>query len=124
MFEHLDDPSPLAPTARTFRAVLSRAARLRRQRIVSGVAVVGVGTLAHLASTGLSDDTLVRLREPATMDDLMPHCDTLRTGTITLLGSRGERDIEYPDLASCSSDHQALAFVPLSAAKKPVARCV
>jgi PAS domain S-box-containing protein len=86
------------------------------------MALDGPGTtLAHLASTGLSDDTLVRLREPATMDDLMPHCDTLRTGTITLLGSRGERDIEYPDLASCSSDHQALAFVPLSAAKKPVA---
>jgi photosystem II stability/assembly factor-like uncharacterized protein len=54
MFEHLDDPSPLAPTARTFRAVLSRAARLRRQRIVSGVAVVGVGTLALGLVIGLS----------------------------------------------------------------------
>ncbi len=77
------------------------------------MALDGAGaTLAHLASTGLSDDTLVRLREPASVDDPMPHCDTVRTGTITLLGSRGERDIEYPDLAGCSSDHQALGVRP------------
>ena len=54
MFEHLDDPAPLAPTSRTFRAVLSRAARLRRQRIVSGFAVVGVVTLAAGLAIGLT----------------------------------------------------------------------
>jgi photosystem II stability/assembly factor-like uncharacterized protein len=54
MFEHLDDPSPLAPTARTFRAVLSRAARLRRQRLVSGFALVGVATLTLGLVIGLS----------------------------------------------------------------------
>ncbi len=45
MFEHLDDPAPLAPTTRTLRAVLSRAARMRRQRLASGFAVLGVLTL-------------------------------------------------------------------------------
>jgi len=54
MFEHLDDPSPLAPTPRTFRAVLSRAARLRRQRAVSGAALVGVITLALGLVIGLT----------------------------------------------------------------------
>jgi photosystem II stability/assembly factor-like uncharacterized protein len=54
MFEHLDDPAPLAPSSRTLRAVLSRAARLRRQRIVSGVAVVGVVTLAVGLAIGLT----------------------------------------------------------------------
>jgi photosystem II stability/assembly factor-like uncharacterized protein len=54
MFEHLDDPSPLAPTSRTLRAVLSRAARLRRQRIVSGFALVGAVTLALGLVIGLT----------------------------------------------------------------------
>ncbi len=54
MFEHLDDPAPLAPSSRTFRAVLSRAARLRRQRIVSGFAVVGVVTLTLGLVIGLT----------------------------------------------------------------------
>ncbi len=54
MFEHLDDPAPLAPTARTFRAVLSRSARLRRQRVVSGVALVGTVTLALGLVIGLA----------------------------------------------------------------------
>jgi photosystem II stability/assembly factor-like uncharacterized protein len=54
MFEHLDDPSPLAPSARTFRAVLSRAARLRRQRVVSGFAIIGAVTLALGLVIGLA----------------------------------------------------------------------
>jgi photosystem II stability/assembly factor-like uncharacterized protein len=45
MFEHLDDPSPLAPSARTLRTVMARAARLRRHRVLSGVAAVGVVAL-------------------------------------------------------------------------------
>jgi photosystem II stability/assembly factor-like uncharacterized protein len=54
MFEHLDDPSPLAPSPRTFRAVLSRAARLRRQRIVSGFALMGAVTLTVGLVIGLA----------------------------------------------------------------------
>ena len=54
MFEHLDDPAPLAPTARTFRAVLSRATRLRRQRLVSRVALGGMVTLALGLAVGLA----------------------------------------------------------------------
>jgi photosystem II stability/assembly factor-like uncharacterized protein len=54
MFEHLDDPSPLAPTPGTFRAVLSRAVRLRRQRVVSGFVVVGAVTLTLGLVIGLA----------------------------------------------------------------------
>jgi len=46
MFEHLDDPAPPSPTARALGGVLARAARLRRQRIVSGFVAVGAVTLA------------------------------------------------------------------------------
>jgi photosystem II stability/assembly factor-like uncharacterized protein len=54
MFEHLDDPSPLAPSPRTFRAVLSRAARLRRQRLVSAFALMGAVTLTVGLVIGLA----------------------------------------------------------------------
>jgi photosystem II stability/assembly factor-like uncharacterized protein len=54
MFEHLDDPSPLAPSPRTFRAVLSRAARLRRRRITSGFALMGAVTLTVGLVIGLA----------------------------------------------------------------------
>ena len=54
MFEHLDDPSPSGPTSRALRAVLIRAARLRRRRAVSGVAAVGVITLALGLVIGLA----------------------------------------------------------------------
>ncbi len=49
MFEHLDDPSPLAPSARTLRAVLSRATRLRRRRAVSAACVTGAVVVLGLA---------------------------------------------------------------------------
>ena len=69
MFKHLDDPAPLAPTTRTLRAVLSRAARMRRQRVASGFAALGVlilvvGLVIGLAvPRSLSDDPgLRRLR--------------------------------------------------------------
>ena len=54
MFEHLDDPSPQAPTPSTLRAVLRRAARLRRQRVVSAAAVVGAVTLTLGLVIGLA----------------------------------------------------------------------
>jgi photosystem II stability/assembly factor-like uncharacterized protein len=54
MFEHLDDPAPLAPTSRTLRAVVSRAARLRRQRMVSAAALVGIVTSALGLVIGLT----------------------------------------------------------------------
>lgn len=54
MFKHLDDPSPPAATSRTLRAVLSRAARLRRRRVVSGVALVGGLTLVVGLLIGLT----------------------------------------------------------------------
>jgi len=53
--------------------------------------------------------------KPASLDAPLPHCDTLRSRTITLWRSRLERDIEYPDLADHPADHQAWAFVPLLA---------
>jgi serine phosphatase RsbU (regulator of sigma subunit)/PAS domain-containing protein len=77
-------------------------------------------TLVHLVSTGLTDETLVRLRQPASLDAPLPHCDTLRSRTITLWRSRLERDIEYPDLADHPADHQAWAFVPLLARNRSV----
>ncbi len=46
MFEHLDDPSPPEPSARTLGAVLARAAHLRRRRVVSALGVVAVGALS------------------------------------------------------------------------------
>ena len=54
MFEHLDDPTASPATARTLRAVLGRAARLRRQRMVSGLAAVGCLTLVVGLVVGLS----------------------------------------------------------------------
>jgi photosystem II stability/assembly factor-like uncharacterized protein len=79
MFEHLDDPAPLAPSARTFRAVLSRAARLRRQRIVSGFAVVGVVTLALGLFIGVA---LPRSHTPAqTFAAFDSHVGRLAPGT-------------------------------------------
>jgi hypothetical protein len=54
MFEHLDDPSPPAPSARTLRTVLWRAARLRRKRALSGVTLVGAVTLTLGLVIGLS----------------------------------------------------------------------
>ncbi|MDR3650701.1 MAG: sialidase family protein [Acidimicrobiales bacterium] len=46
MFEHLDDPSPPEPSARTLGAVLARAARLRRRRAASALGAVAVGALS------------------------------------------------------------------------------
>ncbi|HLM95808.1 MAG TPA: sialidase family protein [Acidimicrobiales bacterium] len=46
MFEHLDDPSPPEPSARTLGAVLARAAHLRRRRVVSAMGAVAVGALS------------------------------------------------------------------------------
>jgi serine phosphatase RsbU (regulator of sigma subunit)/PAS domain-containing protein len=76
--------------------------------------------LEHLASTGLMDATLQRLADGVTVDAPMPHCDTVRSRTITLWGSRAERDSAYPGLAGLSSDHQAWAFVPLLAQDKVI----
>ena len=45
-------------------------------------------SLAHLASTGLMDDTMTRFREPALLDASMPHCDAVRSRAITLWESR------------------------------------
>jgi PAS domain S-box-containing protein len=70
-------------------------------------------TLVHLASTGLIDDTLAHFRKPAPLAAPMPHCDSLRSQRITLFESRLQRDVEYPELASYSADHQAWVFVPL-----------
>jgi len=79
MFEHLDDPSPLAPSARTFRAVLSRAARLRRQRVVAATAVVGAVTLTVGLVIGL---TVPRPSSPApTFAAFDSHVGTLAVGT-------------------------------------------
>ena len=71
--------------------------------------------LVPVAATGLTDVTLARLQEPADVDAPLPHCDTLRSQMITLWRSRAERDREYPELAGYSADHQAWAFVPMSA---------
>jgi photosystem II stability/assembly factor-like uncharacterized protein len=79
MFEHLDDPAPLAPTARTFRAVLSRAQRLRRQRLVSGFAVVGTVTLVLGLVIGLA---VPRSHGPAqTFVAFDAHAGPLASGT-------------------------------------------
>ncbi len=69
--------------------------------------------LVHLASTGLADATSRRLQDRSSREAPLPHCDSLRSQTITLWGSRAERDIEYPNLAQYSAEHQAWAFVPL-----------
>lgn len=53
MFEHLDDPSPPEPSARTLGAVLARAARLRRRRLASALGVVAVGAMALGVAVGL-----------------------------------------------------------------------
>ena len=45
MFEHLDDPSPLQPTAAALGAVLERSARLRRRRTISGNVLVAAAAL-------------------------------------------------------------------------------
>jgi len=71
--------------------------------------------LVHLASTGLADATFDHLREPARLEAPLPHSDTLRSRTITLWGSRVERDLEYPNLAEYRTENQAWAFVPLLA---------
>jgi serine phosphatase RsbU (regulator of sigma subunit)/PAS domain-containing protein len=71
--------------------------------------------LALLATTGLVDATLERLRHPAALTERLPHCDAVRSQTMILLGSRPERDADYPDLAGCPGEHQAWAFVPLVA---------
>jgi len=62
VFEHLDDPAPLAPTARTFRAVVARASRLRRRRIVVGFTAAAVVTLGLGLVFGLG---LPRSQRPA-----------------------------------------------------------
>lgn len=54
MFEHLDDPSPPEPSARTLGAVLARAARLRRRRVASALGVVAVGALSLGVVIGLA----------------------------------------------------------------------
>jgi photosystem II stability/assembly factor-like uncharacterized protein len=54
MFEHLDDPSPPAPTARTLGAVLARAARLRRRRARSSLAVMAAAALGIGLAVGLA----------------------------------------------------------------------
>jgi serine phosphatase RsbU (regulator of sigma subunit)/PAS domain-containing protein len=69
--------------------------------------------LVPMGSTGLSDGTLAFLREPSLLDAQLPHCDALRSRTIQVWGSKGERDTEYPHLVSYSADHQSWAFVPL-----------
>jgi len=71
--------------------------------------------LASLASTGLADPTLDRLRQGGDLDDHLPHCDTWRTRAMTLWRSRAERDLECPELAGSSGDLQAWAFVPMVA---------
>ncbi len=77
-------------------------------------------TLVAVASTGLTDATVARLQEPAALGARLPHCDTLRSQTITLWRSRAERDTEYPELAAHASDHQSWAFVPMSAKDKGI----
>src|SRR5580692_6139322 len=78
MFEHLDDPSPLAPSARTFRAVLSRAARLRRQRVMAATGVVGAVTLVVGLVIGL---TVPRTSSPPQTLAFDSHVGTLAVGT-------------------------------------------
>jgi photosystem II stability/assembly factor-like uncharacterized protein len=53
MFEHLDDPAPPAPTARTLGAVLARAAALRSRRQGVAFGAVGAMTLALGLVVGL-----------------------------------------------------------------------
>jgi photosystem II stability/assembly factor-like uncharacterized protein len=77
MFEHLDDPSPLAPTSRTLRAVLARAIRLRRQRFVSALAAVGVITLGAGLVIGLT----VPRSNSATQASFDSHVGPLALGT-------------------------------------------
>jgi len=79
MFEHLDDPSPPAPTARTLGGVLRRAAQLRRRRAVSALGVVGTGTLALGVAIGL----LVPRSSPAlAVTNYSAHASTLRVGAL------------------------------------------
>jgi hypothetical protein len=61
MFEHLDDPQPPAPSERTLRGVLTRAARLRRRRVSAVLGVVVVGAL----SVGIVIGALVSGPTPA-----------------------------------------------------------
>jgi photosystem II stability/assembly factor-like uncharacterized protein len=79
MFEHLDDPAPAAPTARAFRAVLLRSARLRRQRLVSAVAVVGVVTLAVGLVIGVTVPRPHRAQQAFTVFN--SHAGSLAIGT-------------------------------------------
>jgi len=90
MFEHLDDPTPLAPTPRTLRAVLARAARMRRQRVVSGLAVVGVLTLVAGLVIGLT----VPRTHPAgqTFAAFDAHVGALVTGTPVPLANLADVD--------------------------------
>jgi len=76
--------------------------------------------LVAVASTGLTDATVARLQEPAPLGARLPHCDTLRSQTITLWRSRTERDTEYPELAAYASDHQSWALVPMSVKDKGI----
>ncbi len=75
--------------------------------------VADTDLVVPLAATGLTDGTLAILQDPAPYDSSLPHCDTLRSGTVTLWRSRAERDDQYPQLAGRSADHQAWAFVPM-----------
>ncbi len=96
------------------RTVLTGAA----QAVAASAAVliaVKDDNLVPLASVGLTDVIVARLQQPAALDAHLPHCDALRSRTITRWGSRAERDIEYPDLVNSSADHQAWAFVPMLA---------
>jgi photosystem II stability/assembly factor-like uncharacterized protein len=88
MFEHLDDPAPLAPSPRTFRAVLSRSARLRRQRLVAGGAAVGVITLALGLAVGLTVPRPARGVPSFTAFDSPAR--TLAVGTPVPLSSLGD----------------------------------
>ena len=69
--------------------------------------------LAPLATTGLCDELLELLQQPADLHAPLPHCTTLASRTITLWRSRRARDLDYPHLVRYRSDHQAWAFVPL-----------
>ncbi len=107
-------------------ADVARAALTGAMQALGASAAVLIGldpggdSLVPLASTGLSDVTVSRLLEPVARDAHLPHCDTLRSGTITVWGSRAELDMQYPALADHSSNHQAWAFVPMTTKDKDI----
>lgn len=72
-------------------------------------------SLVPLSWSGQADDSMDRFRQATSLEARLPTSDTLRTATITLLGTPAERDHAYPDLAGGSGDLRAWAFVPLVA---------